>query len=65
VNRIGRLFWPSVVLISFAAAFFPSTFSTEKAPRHPDPEIPAVMLATFFPEELCLAPKFDRSGLSE
>ena len=65
MNRIGRLFWASVVLISFAAAFFPSTFSTEKAPRHPDPEIPAAMLATFFPGELCLAPKFGEPSLPE
>jgi DNA-binding beta-propeller fold protein YncE len=65
VNRIGRLFWASVVLISLAAAFFPSTFSTEKAPRHPDPEIPAVMLATFSPGELCLAPKFGEPSLPE
>jgi DNA-binding beta-propeller fold protein YncE len=65
VNRIGRLFWASVVLISFAAAFFPSAFSTEKAPRHPDPEIPAAMLATFSSGELCLAPKFGEPGLPE
>ena len=65
MNRVGRLFWVSVVLISFAAAFFPSTFSTERAPGHPDPGIPAPMLATFFPEELCLAPKFDDAGLPE
>ena len=65
MNRVGRLFWVLVVLISFAVAFFPSTFSTERAPRHPDPGTPAAMLATFFPEELCLAPKFDDAGLPE
>jgi DNA-binding beta-propeller fold protein YncE len=65
VNRVGPLFWVSVVLISFATAFFPSTFSTERVSRYTDPGIPAVMLATFSPEELCLAPKFGEPGLSE
>jgi DNA-binding beta-propeller fold protein YncE len=65
VNNIARFLSITLVLISFAVAFFLIPFHSEKDSRHRNPEIPAVMMAAFVPDELCLAPKFGGTGPSE
>jgi DNA-binding beta-propeller fold protein YncE len=65
VNRIGRLLSAALVLLSLACAFLRLEFHEKKEARHRNPEVPAVLLASFLPEDLCLAPNADGSGRGE
>jgi DNA-binding beta-propeller fold protein YncE len=65
VNKIARLLSIVCVLVSFAGAFVLFSLPSKKVSRHIDPAIPTVMLASFLPGELCLAPKFDGPELLE
>jgi DNA-binding beta-propeller fold protein YncE len=52
VNKIARRLTAAVVLVPVAGVFFLSQFHGEKGSRAP--EIPALMLASFLPGEICL-----------
>jgi DNA-binding beta-propeller fold protein YncE len=65
VKNITRLLSAALVLGSVAAAFALSPFHPEKESRRGNPEIPAVMLAAFLPEEMCLAPALGGSAHNE
>jgi DNA-binding beta-propeller fold protein YncE len=62
MNNVARLFSAAFVLVSFAAALLLLPFRESEKSRQANPEIPAVMLASLFSGEMCLAPN---SGGSE
>ena len=62
MNSFARLLSAALVLVSFAAALLVFPFRGANESHQGNPEIPAVMLASFFPEDICLAPN---SGGSE
>jgi DNA-binding beta-propeller fold protein YncE len=62
MNKIARLFSFASVLALLAGAFVFIAFPSKKSLRPGDPGIPAVMLASFRPDELCLAPNSEGAG---
>jgi DNA-binding beta-propeller fold protein YncE len=59
VNRIARFLPAALLLVSIGAAFLLFPFRGEIESGHGTTETPAVMLAAFFPEEMCQGPNVD------
>ena len=60
MNKIARLFSFASVVVLVTGAFVLIALPSKQILRHADPGVPAVMLASFQPEEMCLAPNSER-----